>query len=273
MHRYGGLPALAGGRGGGHAVGALSLYLAAAMRRPGAAGAAAAPSTRCCSPRVWLLAELARGADLHRLPLGGQRLRAGRRAAGRRWRPGWACTASARAGGAGGAAGAWPHGPRPRPRTGPALAGAVLAAAAPWLGPGTHTAAGRSLSVQLLQPNVAQDEKFAARAHARHAAVGGRPAAGQPRRPGGGPGNRRAAAAGHLELRPRLLARAAAALRPGWQAALVGVPLGDFDRGYTNSVAGLSAAPPARARRLPLRQDHLVPFGEFIPPAFAGSPS
>ena len=29
------------------------------------------------------------------------------------------------------------------------------------IGPGTHTAAGRSLSVQLLQPNVAQDEKFA----------------------------------------------------------------------------------------------------------------
>ena len=49
------------------------------------------------------------------------------------------------------------------------------------------------------------------------------------------------------------------------RAALIGVPLGSFEQGYSNSVVGLKAG-----QREPYRYDkhHLVPFGEFIPTGF-----
>jgi apolipoprotein N-acyltransferase len=49
------------------------------------------------------------------------------------------------------------------------------------------------------------------------------------------------------------------------KALLIGMPLGDAVRGYTNSVRGYAAG-----RALPYQYDkrHLVPFGEFIPPFF-----
>jgi len=52
---------------------------------------------------------------------------------------------------------------------------------------------------------------------------------------------------------------------PGRPVALVGLPLGSLDEGYTNSVVALGLP-----GETPYRYDksHLVPFGEFMPPGF-----
>ncbi|MDE2418520.1 MAG: apolipoprotein N-acyltransferase [Burkholderiales bacterium] len=51
----------------------------------------------------------------------------------------------------------------------------------------------------------------------------------------------------------------------GRQAAMIGIPLGSYTQGYTNSVIALRPN-----QQTPWRYDkhHLVPFGEFIPPLF-----
>jgi apolipoprotein N-acyltransferase len=51
----------------------------------------------------------------------------------------------------------------------------------------------------------------------------------------------------------------------GGQAALIGIPLGEFENGYTNSVLGIQ---PGQAQPYQYDKHHLVPFGEFIPPLF-----
>lgn len=51
----------------------------------------------------------------------------------------------------------------------------------------------------------------------------------------------------------------------GGQAVLLGMPLGDFSAGYTNSVVALA---PGQSAPYRYNKHHLVPFGEFIPPLF-----
>jgi apolipoprotein N-acyltransferase len=122
----------------------------------------------------------------------------------------------------------------------------------------THSA-GR-LSVSLLQTNVPQEEKFDPQRlpqalAALHAAL--RDA----------PGDFVLGPETAIPLLPAQLgddawAQFRAPFGDGRRAALVGLPLGDFEAGYTNSVTSLG---PGSYR---YDKHHLVPFGEFIPPGF-----
>jgi apolipoprotein N-acyltransferase len=139
----------------------------------------------------------------------------------------------------------------------------VLVAAAQVVPAGHSAPAGEPLSVALLQGNIPQDEKFqtgsgipqALDGYARALRDSGAsltvaPETAIPLLPGQLPSGYLQALADHLAGKQ--------------QAALVGLPLGSFAQGYTNSVIGLGAP------GTPYRYDkhHLVPFGEFIPPLF-----
>jgi apolipoprotein N-acyltransferase len=148
-------------------------------------------------------------------------------------------------------------------RLGAALTIGALALLPAWNG-GEFTRARSELSVTLLQGNVPQDEKF-----------------DFSRLPETLDWHLKALLASNADL--VIAPETAIPLLPAqlpeglWMAllehfgqrntrALIGVPLGDAVRGYTNSVAGLGAGAGESFYRYD--KHHLVPFGEFIPLGF-----
>jgi apolipoprotein N-acyltransferase len=146
-----------------------------------------------------------------------------------------------------------------------ALALVVLAVPAllSWVVPEWSQPSGQ-LSVTLLQGNIAQDEKFEAGSGIPVALQWYReqlmnsqtslviaPETAIPLLP--------------QQLPPDYLQGLQQRFGSGQQAALIGIPLGDYQHGYTNSVLGLKPDSTANWR---YDKQHLVPFGEFIPQFF-----
>jgi len=271
LHRYGSLPAPLAALAVAALSATLALYLALACGlyrrwRPAASAGAVA-----LFAALWLLAELARGLLFSGFPwaASGYSQVDSPLALAAPWLGVYGMGALL-ALSAAVLAGAWRQ-PAGRPAAA-AVAAAWIAAALAGSGPEFSRSTGE-VSVRLLQPAVAQDEKFAS----RHMPAALQWLAAQ-----------MTASPAALTVAPEtavpLLPHQLEDFAPGWwaslaahfavpgRAALLGLPLGDFERGYTNSVAGLQAAAPGQApgAGLPYRYDksHLVPFGEFVPPGF-----
>lgn len=129
---------------------------------------------------------------------------------------------------------------------------------------GAHTEPTGRLDVALLQGNIPQDEKFEAGSGVPVALAWYReelqqsssalviaPETALPLLP--------------QQLPPGYWVALQQRFATGTQAALIGIPLGDFEQGYTNSVIGLR---PGDAQPWRYDKHHLVPFGEFTPPGF-----
>ncbi len=261
LHRYGGLPAWMAVLAVALLAAALSMYLAAAMAgfarwRSGRVGRDA-----LMFAALWLLAELARAVIFTGFPWvasGYAQLDAPLSALAP-WVGvyGIGFVAAALSAAVGLAARAGQR----------ALAGATGVAA---LVPGAlalapqpvFTSSTGTLSVSLLQGNIPQEEKFASEHQA--AALEWHV-------------NQLLAADSRLVVAPETaLPFFPQQLPPGFWPALkqrfaaedsyhlFGMPLGDYDSGYTNSAVGI--APGGAEYRYD--KHHLVPFGEFIPPGF-----
>ena len=260
LHRYGGLAAPLAVAAVAALALALSAYLAAALAlfahlRSGRATIDALLFAAC-----WMVAELARGVIFTGFPwvASGYGQIDGPLAALAPWIGvygiGFVLAALA----------AWPVMAERRGALRGALAIAAVASA-PLAAHDFSTAAAR-LDATLVQTNVSQDEKFApertpdALAWLLTAMQGAR-------------GTLVLAPETAIPLLPEQLGQEAwaqfTAPFRGERAALVGLPLGSFEAGYTNSVVGVSRdtlALPGGFYRYD--KQHLVPFGEFIPPGF-----
>jgi apolipoprotein N-acyltransferase len=259
MHRYGDLPAPLAALAVLTLSATLSLYLAGAMAlfarlRRGVLAADAALFAAC-----WLLAELARGVLFTGFPwvASGYGQVDGPLAALAPWVGVYGIGAVAAA------LAALPALAQGAGRAWMALVAVGVLLAAPLAQREFSSPAG-TLGVSLIQTNVAQDEKFATDklpealawlAQALDAA----------------PGPLVVAPETAIPLLPDQLgdeawSRLVGPFRDGPRGALLGLPLGSFEAGYTNSVAGLSKDTPAPFYRYD--KQHLVPFGEFIPWGF-----
>lgn len=261
MHRYGGLPAWMAAAAVLGLAALLSLYLAAALAAFARWRSGRPLADALLFAAVWLLAELARGVLFTGFPwvASGYAHLDGPLAAWAPWLGVYGIGALA-------AFAAALLALRPERALGGWLRGVLLPlliVLAPWLaGVPEFTRPTGTLAVTLLQGNIPQDEKFeithqAAALEWHVQALG--------------------AASGDLVIAPEtaipflpqqmpegLWSSLEQRFGQGPTAALIGVPLGDEREGYTNSAAGFAAGQP------PYRYDkqHLVPFGEFIPPLF-----
>lgn len=277
MHRYGGLPAPMAVAAVALLAGVLSLYLGAACAlfvrwRSGRPGADAV-----LFAALWLLAELARGALFTGFPwlASGYAQVDGPLAALAPWVGvygigavlAWWAAALA------GLMAVWrrlAHAPDGADRGAVAAAASAAVglaglAALALAGPGAHTRPAAQTTVTLIQPNVPQDEKFEGEriGHTLGALAQELVAA---------PPGLVVAPETAVPLLPSQLAAMAPDYWPSLRAhfavperaALIGMPLGDFDSGYTNAVVGVAAG----GTDYRYDKHHLVPFGEFIPPGF-----
>jgi len=261
MHRYGGLPAPLAVLAVLALAGALSLYMAAAMALVARLRRGNPATDALLFGACWLAAELARGVVFTGFP--------------------WLATGYGQVDAPLVSAAPW---------VGVYGLGAVVAAFAALVGFCTHikrqliagtavaalvfaspallqhdftTSAGR-IGVTLVQTNVAQNEKFVPQFMPEtlewlQSTLSS------------APGPLVVAPETAIPLLPEQLGddgwqRFIAPFVQGPRAALIGLPLGDYDAGYTNSVAGISRDAPQPFYRYD--KQHLVPFGEFIPDGF-----